>query len=167
VCKHGNGGNQQSENDERDCYNLISHGVPPDSLRGQFPACAKESNANRATQLTGFGPYITHVKMVAQAASEVRISSRKLPMRSTGTRNQLGPGAQLRGRSFFQPRFDYKRCVMAGRDLRALRTRSGVNGISRKRTPVASKMALAMAAGTTTIGVSAAPVAGSSGRLIN
>jgi len=55
---------------------------------------------------------------------------------------------------------------MAGFSSSAFRTRSGVKGISRRRAPVASKTALAMAAGTTTIGVSAAPVAGSSGRLM-
>ena len=48
--------------------------------------------------------------------------------------------------------------------FKPLNIRSGVNGISRNRTPVASKTAFAIAAGTTIIGVSAAPAAGISGR---
>jgi len=46
-------------------------------------------------------------------------------------------------------------------------TRSAVNGTSRSRTPVASAMALPMAAGTTVIAVSPAPVAGTSARFTN
>src|SRR5262249_57651335 len=45
-------------------------------------------------------------------------------------------------------------------------TRSGENGTRRSRTPVASKMALAMAAATGRIDGSPAPVGGSSGWLI-
>jgi len=47
-----------------------------------------------------------------------------------------------------------------------LRIRSGVNGNSRKRTPVASKMALAIAAAIGRIDGSPAPVGGSSGWLM-
>jgi hypothetical protein len=49
------------------------------------------------------------------------------------------------------------------RDPRAAFTRSGVNGTSRMRTPVASKMALPIAAATTVIEVSPVPQASSSG----
>jgi hypothetical protein len=45
-------------------------------------------------------------------------------------------------------------------------TLSGVNGARRMRTPVASKMALAIAAATGRVDASPAPVLGSSGRLI-
>jgi hypothetical protein len=60
----------------------------------------------------------------------------------------------------------YSFCVTEGFAFRAFNTRSGVSGTSRKRIPVASKTALATAAGTATMGVSAAPAAGNSGRLI-
>src|SRR5579872_890081 len=53
------------------------------------------------------------------------------------------------------------------RALRASFTRSAVSGIWRRRTPVASKMALPMAAAITVIDVSPAPVASSSGRFIS
>lgn len=45
------------------------------------------------------------------------------------------------------------------RDANAALTRSGVNGTWRKRTPVASNTAFAIAAGTTVIAVSPAPIA--------
>src|ERR1700744_663235 len=48
----------------------------------------------------------------------------------------------------------------------AARTRSAVKGISRRRMPVASKMALPIAAGAMVMAVSPAPVAGTSVRLI-
>ena len=46
-------------------------------------------------------------------------------------------------------------------------TRSGVNGASRRRTPVASKIALAIAAAIGALDGSPPPRAGISGRLIN
>src|SRR5687768_6027074 len=53
------------------------------------------------------------------------------------------------------------------RSSKATRTRSGVNGIWRMRTPVASKMAFATAAAVVTVEGSPAPIAGWSGRLIS
>jgi hypothetical protein len=54
-----------------------------------------------------------------------------------------------------------------GEAANASRTRSGVKGIVRIRTPVASKMALPMAAGTGQMAGSPAPSASSSGRSIS
>jgi hypothetical protein len=55
----------------------------------------------------------------------------------------------------------------AGKGFSAARTTSGVNGGLRKRTPVASKMALAMAAVPGTEADSPTPSAGSPGRGIS
>src|SRR5690242_14152333 len=58
----------------------------------------------------------------------------------------------------------YARWLLVTRIARS--TRSGVNGASRRRAPVASKMALPMAAGTGPIDGSPPPSAGISGRSI-
>ena len=57
--------------------------------------------------------------------------------------------------------------VREDRAASAAFTRSGVNGTSRMRAPVASKIALPIAAATTVIDVSPAPQASSSGWLIS
>ena len=54
-----------------------------------------------------------------------------------------------------------------GHTRSAARTRSGVNGTSRSRAPVASKMAFAMAGGIGDVAASPAPTDGSSRRSIN
>lgn len=66
-------------------------------------------------------------------------------------------GADLRAIRARGARYD------AGRAASAAFTRSGVNGISRNRAPVASNTALPIAAATAVIDVSPAPLAGASG----
>src|ERR1043165_8395000 len=75
-----------------------------------------------------------------------------------GMGNGFEDGPQIRDRP-------YKRAVAVGRACSAAFTRSGVNGPSRRFRPIASKMALPMAAKIGTMHGSPDPDEGSSGRL--